>query len=117
MPVGDGSNEDKKFTVSIDIIIQVTNTQFVVEQILFDTSKKEMLNPNQGYKKIVQKLKGRYKVSTADETLVFHLTQYFEFQCEINKGELTLKRLKECHLLLLGGPRLPFNAQELQDIR
>jgi intraflagellar transport protein 52 len=28
-----------------------------------------------------------------------------------------LKKLKECHLLLLGGPRLPFNAQELQDIR
>jgi len=30
---------------------------------MFDTSKKEMLNPNQGYKKIVQKLKSRYKVS------------------------------------------------------
>jgi intraflagellar transport protein 52 len=25
--------------------------------------------------------------------------------------------LKEANLLLLGGPRLPFNAQELQDIR
>jgi hypothetical protein len=45
MPAGDES-EDKKYTV------------------LFDTSKKEMLNPNQGYKKIVQKLKQRYKVST-----------------------------------------------------
>jgi hypothetical protein len=32
--------------------------------VLFDTSKKEMLNPNQGYKKIVQKLKTRYKVSS-----------------------------------------------------
>lgn len=66
--------------------------------ILFDTSKKEMLNPNQGYKKIVQKLKTRYK-------------------CEINKTDLNLKRMKECDLLLLGGPRLPFNANELQDIR
>lgn len=28
-----------------------------------------------------------------------------------------MKKLKECNLLLLGGPRLPFNAQELQDIR
>jgi intraflagellar transport protein 52 len=28
-----------------------------------------------------------------------------------------LKRLKEVDLLLLGGPRLPFSAQELQDIR
>jgi len=57
-----------------------------------------MLNPNKGYKKIVAKLKQRYK-------------------CEINKTEINLKKLKECHLLLLGGPRLPFNAQELQDIR
>jgi intraflagellar transport protein 52 len=48
----------------------------------------------------VQKLKQRYK-------------------CEINKQEISLKRLKElnCSLLLLGGPRLPFTAQELQDIR
>jgi intraflagellar transport protein 52 len=30
---------------------------------------------------------------------------------------LQLKRLKESQLLLVGGPRLPFNAQELQDIR
>ena len=57
-----------------------------------------MLNPSQGYKKIVQKLKQRYK-------------------CEINKQELSLKNLKKAHLLLLGGPRLPFTAQELQDIR
>lgn len=72
---GEGSATDgeKKFTV------------------LFDTSKKEMLNPNQGYKKIVQKLKTRYK-------------------CDINKTDLTLKRLKEVDLLLLGGPRQPFSA-------
>ena len=30
---------------------------------------------------------------------------------------MTMKRLKECNLLLLGGPKMPFNAQELQDIR
>ena len=28
-----------------------------------------------------------------------------------------MKRLKESNLLLLGGPRAPFSAQELQDIR
>ena len=39
------------------------------------------------------------------------------YKCEINKQELSLKRLKEANLLLLGGPRLPFTAQELQDIR
>jgi hypothetical protein len=50
-----------------------------------------MLNPNQGYQKMVKKLRRDYK-------------------CEINKKELTLKRMKECNMLLLGGPRLPFNA-------
>lgn len=64
---------------------------FLCIQILFDTSKKEMLNPNQGYQKMVKKLRRDYK-------------------CEINKQELTLKRMKECNMLLLGGPRLPFNA-------
>jgi hypothetical protein len=39
----------------------------------------------------VQKLKTRYK-------------------CEINKAELNIKKLRENNLLLLGGPRLPFNA-------
>lgn len=57
-----------------------------------------MLNPNQGYKKIVQKLKSRYK-------------------CDINKTELQLKKMRDCNLLLLGGPRMPFNANELQQIR
>lgn len=47
---------------------------------------------------MVQKLKTRYK-------------------CEINKSDITLKRLKESHLLLLGGPRNPFSGQELQDIK
>ena len=28
-----------------------------------------------------------------------------------------MKKLKECNMLLLGGPRAPFSAQELQDIR
>jgi len=74
------NSDDKKFTV------------------LFDTSKKEMLNPNQGYKKIVQKLKTRYK-------------------CDINKDELRLQRMAETHLLLLGGPKMPFTAKELQEIR
>ena len=38
-------------------------------------------------------------------------------QCEINKVEITYKRLKESDLLLLGGPRDAFTGQELQDIR
>jgi len=62
--------------------------------ILFDNSKAEILNPMKGYKKIVQKLKSRYK-------------------CEINKSELNLKKLRESHLLLLGAPRQPFTGQEL----
>lgn len=31
--------------------------------------------------------------------------------------EINLQRLKECDLLLLGGPRLPFNMNELTDIK
>ena len=82
--------DDKRFTVS--------KHKLLTPQVLFDTSKKEMLNPSQGYKKFVGKLKNRYK-------------------CEINKSELNLKTLKKANMLLLGGPRLPFTAQELQDIR
>ena len=62
--------------------------------VLLDTSKQEMLNPNLGYKKIVKKLRNRYN-------------------CDINKQEITLKRLKEVDMVILGGPRQPFNAQEL----
>ena len=46
------------------------------------------------------------------------LSHNFEFstQCIINKDELRLKKLQEANLLLFGGPRAPFTAQELQDI-
>ena len=66
--------------------------------VMFDTSKKEMLNPNKGYKKIVQKIKNRYK-------------------CEINKTDLKLAKLKEANLLLLGAPTQPFSEEELMDIK
>lgn len=65
---------------------------------MIDTSKQEMLNPNKGYKKIVQKLKSRYRF-------------------EINKGTIAFRSLQDTDLLILGGPRQPFTAQELQDIR
>ena len=45
-----------------------------------------MLNPNQGYKKIVKKLRTRYN-------------------CELNKQEIGLKKLKEVDLVIIGGPR------------
>ena len=51
------TESDKKFTVSP--FRQVTDCV----QVCIDTSKREMLNPNQGYKKLVQKLKARYKVA------------------------------------------------------
>jgi hypothetical protein len=43
---------------------------------MFDTSKKEMLNPNQGHKKIVQKLKNRYKVSNGAYFANFELVHH-----------------------------------------
>jgi len=56
-----------------------------------------MLNPNQGYKKFVMKLKQRYT-------------------CTVNKTELTAESLGAQQLLLLGGPRQPFTGHELQHI-
>lgn len=52
---------DKKYSVSQPKLTQ---------QVLFDTSKKQMLNPNQGYKKLVQKLKTRYKVRNCDSNKI-----------------------------------------------
>lgn len=109
---------DKKFTVSsiaatllpvFNIMSPYTDVCFVC-QIMFDTSKKEMLNPNQGYKKIVQKLKNRYKVILPPQSFI-------SLQCEINKEELSYKKMVDSNLLLLGGPRMPFTAKELQDVR
>jgi hypothetical protein len=39
--------------------------------VCIDTSKREMLNPNQGYKKLVQKLKARYKCAINKEDLSY----------------------------------------------
>lgn len=38
-------------------------------KVLFDTSKKEMLNPNQGFKKFVMKLKSRYTCTVNKEEI------------------------------------------------
>jgi hypothetical protein len=35
----------------------------------------------------------------------------------VNKVDITLKRLKEVDLFVLGGPKQPFRDVELQDIR
>ena len=67
-----------------------------------------MLNPNQGYKKLVQKLKAKYKVSCS----------YLSCrQCSINKDELTLDKLSDYNLVMLGNPREPFNAAELKHLK
>ena len=58
--------------------------------VMVDTSKKEMLNPNRGYKKIVQKIKNKYKF-------------------KVNKTELKLAEMKEANLLVLGAPTQPFS--------
>ena len=63
---------DKKYTVSKQKSIS-GEILLIIVQVLFDTSKKEMLNPNQGYKKIVQKLKTRYKV---DSNFLICLVRY-----------------------------------------
>jgi len=47
---------------------------------MFDTSKKEMLNPNQGYKKIVMKLKQRYKVRNSPICPISDFATIYEFK-------------------------------------
>ena len=84
-------------------------------QVLFDTSKKEMLNPNQGFKKFVMKLKQRYTVSEHKTNLsnkhggLFFrqllvlssvlarpkLTNLFSFlQCTVNKQDISMESLQ-----------------------
>ena len=71
---------------------------------MFDTSKKEMLNPNQGFKKFVMKLKQRYTVSkiisyqngflSAITPSVFaSINLYLFLQCTVNKQEIDQETL------------------------
>ena len=76
---------------------------------MFDTSKKEMLNPNQGFKKFVMKLKQRYTVSgniskkngflSAIELLFFlalalaGINLDLILQCTVNKQEIDQETL------------------------
>lgn len=46
--------------------------------MLIDTSKKEMLNPNAGYKKIVQKLKTRYQVGIDSLQVAHCFSKHFK---------------------------------------
>lgn len=91
---------------------------------MFDTSKKEMLNPNQGYKKFVMKLKQRYSVSTGAiesigkvESHDLQANSCWFLQCTVNKTEIGTEQLADTQLVLLGAPRLPFTGHELQHIR
>jgi intraflagellar transport protein 52 len=38
-------------------------------------------------------------------------------QCNVNKAELSKELLKEQHLVVIGGPRQPFTAHELQNLK
>ena len=73
---------------------------------MFDTSKKEMLNPNQGFKKFVMKLKQRYTVSgsiskkngflSAIELLLVlaGINLDLILQCTVNKQEINQETLQ-----------------------
>lgn len=39
------------------------------------------------------------------------------YKCDINKEELKYQRMADSNLVLLGAPKMPFTAKELQDIR
>ena len=62
-PTADGDRECKVSPDTLSFLQTFLIKDVTFVQVLFDTSKKELLNPNQGFKKFVMKLKQRYDVS------------------------------------------------------
>ncbi|KAK3710183.1 hypothetical protein QZH41_010581 [Actinostola sp. cb2023] len=66
--------------------------------IIFDTSKAELFNPNNGFKSLARKLRSNWKII-------------------VNKDELTLDKILTAKVLVFGGPRKKFTAMEFDAIR
>ncbi|CAD7962465.1 unnamed protein product [Amoebophrya sp. A25] len=68
------------------------------QEIIFDVSKKEVNSPHQNFKKLTRKLRS-------------------EFKCGVNKDLISLERLKQCALVVFGGPREMFTTEEFDAIK
>ena len=66
--------------------------------VLFDISKKELMHPNSGFKKMFRRLRSSYRVS-------------------LNRDELDLEKLREASLVIFGGPRQPFSEAEMEALK
>jgi len=66
--------------------------------IFFDASKKETHHPKSGFKKLFRKLRTVYKV-------------------EVNNEPISIDRLRECDVFVIGGPRERFSMAEFDALK
>ncbi|KXJ27589.1 intraflagellar transport protein 52 homolog [Exaiptasia diaphana] len=66
--------------------------------IVFNTSKAELFNPNNGFKSLARKLRSNWKII-------------------VNKDELTQDKIQTAKVLVFGGPRKKFTAMEFDAIK
>ncbi|EDO47507.1 predicted protein [Nematostella vectensis] len=66
--------------------------------IIFNASKAELFNPNNGFKSLVRKLRSNWKII-------------------VNKDELSLDKISSAKVLVFGGPRKKFTAVEFDAIK
>lgn len=65
------------------------------DTVLFNTSKKELFMPSSGYKTLQNRLKVNWNVS-------------------LQRDDITLERLSAARLVVFGGPRDKFSANEVR---
>ena len=66
--------------------------------ILFNLSKHETHHPSSGFKRLYRRLRSNYKVS-------------------LNKDEITAEKFEEAALVIFGGPREKFSAEEFEALK
>jgi len=66
--------------------------------ILFNASKNDDCLPNKGYKKMLKRLKNKYK-------------------CTVNKDEIEMSKLSSSNLFIIGGPQEMFTQNEFDAMK
>ncbi|XP_031570684.1 intraflagellar transport protein 52 homolog [Actinia tenebrosa] len=77
---------------------ETSDNQQQSNTIVFDTSKAELFNPNNGFKSLARKLRSNWKII-------------------INKDELSLEKIVTAKVLVFGGPRKKFTSVEFDVIK
>lgn len=68
------------------------------KSIMFNMTKRESHNPNNGFKKLFRKLRTNYKLQS-------------------NKDEISKEKLNEADVIVFGGPRAPCTKAEFDDMK